>query len=757
MSKETRCPRCGSPLESSSASCPHCLLATAGKPPSTIKLGPGFLDDLPMPSDQLVIADKYTVIETIARGGMGVVYKARQENLNRIVAVKMLLGGAHAGDDYKRRFLQEAKAAAQLKHPNIVSIHDWGDDRGQPFFSMDFIEGQTLAEMARRHPLSSSAAAEITRTLAQAMQYAHSQGVLHRDLKPSNVLVDVAGVPHISDFGLARQLNSEAMLTVSGDVLGTPGYLPPEQAAAKRELIGPHSDVYGLGAILYYLLTSQPPHSADSVGEALRAVEEKEPIPPRQLNASVDAVLEAICLKCLAKDPAFRYPTASALAADLERWQQGLPVRIGAWSPAQSIRYLRNHPWRAAFSGAFALWAVLAIAAQWFGLRIFYWEMLPRVAFFNGLEPYWRPSTIAFSSLLVAAAVVGLLCGWRRRRYNPVPLFSGLALVVSMLGVVMFRAAASPLHAARNLPGFSGYVRFQTNGTMLATFNTGAIRSFKPDLTEAESPLKSAALGAQRIAISPTGDRCAVVTSAGAVQLIELPSGRLIQSLSVPGWPAQAGAFSPDGRALAVLVSAIYDKVKERLQAPPDGSLTLYSAVDGSKISVEPTPLVTGYWQALDWKGEIIAIADGYEDARRGTLLWEVAAHRVLHFLQHPEHQSGPLSVALSPDARLLAVGYGPYDVGLWDVRTGELLRTLPSRNNWVVAVEFSPDGKTLASGEGDSAVRLWDVATGKALRVFGMGSQNSSDYCYSVSFDPSGQLLACGSQRSAAVVWRVK
>jgi serine/threonine-protein kinase len=244
----------------------------------------------------LVIADKYRVLETIGRGAMGVVYRASQENLGRIVAVKMLTGGALAGEESRQRFVQEAKHAASLRHPNIVTVFDWGEDRGQPYFSMEFVEGRSLAELVREGPLEVGIAVRFMRSIAGAVGYAHDQGIVHRDLKPSNVLVDALGEPKVADFGLAKQLGEDAGLTLSGQILGTPGYLSPEQTSTRHGSVGPLSDVYALGALFYCLLTGKPPFSAGTIPETLRQVSEHEPVPPCRLNPSVPRDLETICL-----------------------------------------------------------------------------------------------------------------------------------------------------------------------------------------------------------------------------------------------------------------------------------------------------------------------------------------------------------------------------------------------------------------------------------------------------------------------------
>ncbi len=365
------CECCGATLAAAGASCDRCLMRRALELPDSEPLGPGFLDDLPMPEETEIMVGKYTILSTVARGGMGVVYQARQAPLNRMVALKMLLGGAHAGEDFRRRFLHEAQAAARLNHPAIVKILDWGEDNGQPFFAMEFIEGADLGSKTRGQPLPSRRAAEIVFALAEAIEYAHSQGVLHRDLKPSNVLLDAQGAPRITDFGLAKQLDQESSLTNTGDMLGTPGYLPPEQASSRLGKIGPWSDVYGLGGILYCLLTGRAPFVAGSTTEVLRAVAEQDPVSPRQLNSSVPEDLDTICLKCLEKDSSRRYPSAQSLAEDLQRFLGHEPILA---RPASRVYKARKWVEKNRFPAVFAAIAILALvggtaAAWWQAIR----------------------------------------------------------------------------------------------------------------------------------------------------------------------------------------------------------------------------------------------------------------------------------------------------------------------------------------------------------------------------------------------------
>jgi serine/threonine protein kinase/WD40 repeat protein len=274
---------------------------------------------------------EYEILEELARGGMGVVFKARQRKLNRIVALKMILAGRLADQSDVERFQREARAAGSLKHPNIVPVHEIGEHDGRHYFTMDFVAGRSLAEIIRDETLAPRAAAQLLRSTAQAVQYAHEQGTVHRDLKPGNVLLDPEGQPKVTDFGLAKMLRSvddetRADLTASGQILGTPSYMSPEQAAGKQDLVGPASDIYSLGAVLYASLSGRAPFVADSPVDTLLQVMNKEPVSPRELNPSVPKDLETICLKCLNKEAQKRYYSAQDLADDLQRFLENRPV-----------------------------------------------------------------------------------------------------------------------------------------------------------------------------------------------------------------------------------------------------------------------------------------------------------------------------------------------------------------------------------------------------------------------------------------------
>jgi tetratricopeptide (TPR) repeat protein/tRNA A-37 threonylcarbamoyl transferase component Bud32 len=322
------------------------------------------------PPQQASFGD-YQLLETIAKGGMGVVYKARQRKLNRIVAIKMILAGQFADQTDVDRFYAEASAAGALRHPNIVGIHEIGEVNGQHFFSMDYIEGESLSGLVRESPLTATRAAEYVKTIAETVQFAHEHGIVHRDLKPSNVLLDKNLRPLITDFGLAKQVSSQnqSQLTMEGAIVGTPSYMPPEQARGDGDRVGPCSDIYSTGAILYELVTGRPPFRAASPFETVRQVLDTEPLSPRQLNPNVPKDLETICLKCLQKEPGKRYATSQALADELGRFLRHEPIQARPIGRAARLwRLCRRNPVPAGAIAASVLFLIIAAISASIGL-----------------------------------------------------------------------------------------------------------------------------------------------------------------------------------------------------------------------------------------------------------------------------------------------------------------------------------------------------------------------------------------------------
>jgi serine/threonine-protein kinase len=321
----------------------------------------------PRASAELPQIPGYEVVALLGRGGMGVVYKARHLRLNRFVALKMLLTGAYAEPNQRARFQREAQAVASLRHTNIVQVHDVGDHEGWPYFTMELLDGGSLAHALCGTPQPAHDAAKLVATVAEAMQAAHQGGIVHRDLKPANILLDRHGIPKVADFGLARHFDGGPALTQSGAPIGTPSYMAPEQVIGKAELIGPPADIYALGAVLYETLTGRPPFRGETQSETLRQVIDDEPVSPSRLNPKVPRDLETICLKCLSKEPERRYSSARALADDLLRFEEGRLIQarpVGL--STRSWRWCRRNPTAAALlATALALFGLTSSGGFW--------------------------------------------------------------------------------------------------------------------------------------------------------------------------------------------------------------------------------------------------------------------------------------------------------------------------------------------------------------------------------------------------------
>jgi eukaryotic-like serine/threonine-protein kinase len=354
--------------------------------------------------------DDYELLEELGRGGMGVVYKARQLSLGRIVALKMILRGGLASSADVTRFQAEAEVVARLEHPNIVPLYEVGQFDGQPYFTMKFVGGTTLAKRLAEGPLPARGAAEILAPICRAIHVAHGQGLLHRDLKPSNVLLDETGRPMVTDFGLAKRFTDESSLTHTGAVVGTPSYMAPEQAAGGRGEMGPASDVYSLGTILYQMLTGHPPFQAASPVDTVLMVLEQEPLPPHVVNAKADRDLEMIAMKAIQKPPDLRYDTAEAMAEDLDAYLAGEPVsaRSGGFSQVVARLFRETHHapvlqnW-----GLLWMWHALVLLLLCVGTNALQWA---------GVTSRWPYPAVWVGGLLIWAPIFWAI----RRRAGPV-------------------------------------------------------------------------------------------------------------------------------------------------------------------------------------------------------------------------------------------------------------------------------------------------------------------------------------------------
>ena len=418
----------------------------------------------------------YELLEELGRGGMGIVYRAHQISLDREVAIKMLLRGQLATPADEARFRHEAESAARLNHPGIVPVYEVGEQDGRLFFSMQFIEGETLASLLKSKPLPPRYTARILSAVARAIHYAHEHGVLHRDLKPSNILIDAGGDPHVTDFGLARRVSAAESLTNTGAVLGTPTYMSPEQAGGNRGEVGPLSDVYSLGSVLYHALTGRPPFQAASPVDVVLMLLEQEPLPPRLLNARADRDLAMIALRCLQKPQDLRYPSAKALADDLTAYLADEPVAARSGQVSQIVaRWFRETHHATILQNWGLLW-------MWHSLVLFVVSALT-----NYLE--WRGITDRVPYFLLWTAGLGAWAAvfwWLRQRMGPVT-FVERQIAHIWAGSMISIAALFPLEYLLDLPALklspllavsSGTVFLVKAGMLTGTFYLQAFALF---------------------------------------------------------------------------------------------------------------------------------------------------------------------------------------------------------------------------------------------------------------------------------------
>jgi len=440
-------------------------------------VAPGHTSDFP--SGQLALPARfgdYELREELGRGGMGVVYRAAQASLGREVAVKMILRGQLASKGDRERFEAEAQAAARLDHPGIVPVYEVGEVGGRPYFSMKHVRGTTLAQRLADGPLPPREAAQLLASVARAIHFAHMRGVLHRDLKPSNILLDEHGEPHVTDFGLAKQLTDAHSLTKTGAVLGTPAYMAPEQASGNRGQIGPASDVYSLGVILYHMLTGRPPFQAASPGEMVLLVLEQDPVPPRMLNPKADRDLEMICLRCLQKPIDLRYASAAALADDLEAYlnDESISARSGRF--AQVLAGLMRETHHAAVLenwGLLWMWHSLVLVIACFATNLLQlWGYNDRLYYFL----LWTAGLGAWAAIFWAL----------RRRMGPVTfverqiahLWAGSMICIALLFPLEAWLDLPPLKLSPVLGLVTGMVFLAKAGILSGEFYVPAVALF---------------------------------------------------------------------------------------------------------------------------------------------------------------------------------------------------------------------------------------------------------------------------------------
>jgi WD40 repeat protein/tRNA A-37 threonylcarbamoyl transferase component Bud32/tetratricopeptide (TPR) repeat protein len=744
----------------------------------------------------------YEIVGELGRGGMGVVLKARQQLLNRVVAIKMPLSAHLANSAERDRFVREARAAASLRHPHICPIFEVGQIQDRPFIVMGFIQGESLHVWSKKRSPSVRQIAEMVAVLARAIGHAHAHGVIHRDIKPANVMVEAeTNQPVLMDFGLAKELTDEgSKLTQTGQIMGTPAYMAPEQAAGQAGLIGPLSDVYALGAVLYELLCGRPPFKG-SMGEVLRQVQTEEPPAPRRLRPRLHRDLETICLKAMAKDPGRRYQSATALAEDLDRFNAGetiLARREGAIGKVW--RKTRRHPAMAAavaiglvgiLTAGYVFWLARAdreitdvnrriartMSAFEARLGTENWEgkdldreveeLEALIAEMDRLSPDQAESArTRFQQSLARFVEEALRKPGSLQKDDLVGIDRALTLLESRAP-----SLAAPLRGARNKryrepqkvfdleSPFTGFdqvfpgqgIRVQGSAlihesdrdlggaTVLTSVASSGNLEFEVELDESVGNAHQFGLlfNASRTAVQPTGSS------------IFSPDGRTVATGSNDGavklWDTGSGDIvkSLPGHKGKVHVVVYAPDGKTLASGGEDGTVKIWDASTGKELDTlrgHNTPVLC---VAFSNDGRLLA---SISNASPG-ILWEVINRKVL-----AKFDAGT-SVALSPDGKSVAHGYGAAcSSRLWHFKTEKAERQLDGQQ-WkqVTSLAFAPDGKTVAAASECGSVALFDAATGKIRTIL---FRAHVDQVWSVAFSPDGQLLATGHGDGTIKVW---
>ncbi|MBM79222.1 MAG: hypothetical protein CMJ78_01355, partial [Planctomycetaceae bacterium] len=617
---------------------------------------------------------EYELLQEIARGGMGVVYKARQSRLNRTVALKMILSGQLASQDDVQRFYIEAEAAASLEHPGIVPIYEIGEHEGQHFFSMGFIDGAGLDVQVKDGPMPPREAAAITQQVCEAIAYAHSQNVIHRDLKPANVLIDGTGQAKVTDFGLAKKTDADSGLTGTGQILGTPGYMPPEQASGETDTIGPAADIYSLGAILYALLTGRPPFQSANVMDTLVAVLEQEPVSPRQLNPALDQDLETICLKCLEKDAGRRYATTDELVAELGRYLNGEPIHARPIGKLErGWRWCKRKPALAGLGGlAVLLLLTLGIGGPLVALQ----QSALRTEAVTAQNDAERQRQKAARERQVAVSAEKK-SEVERRKAVASREQTEATLARSNYFLAQARWDNNRVADARELlqrvpqrhRNIEWYLaRWQFQGSDVALYgHTGSVLS---------------------VSFSPDGTRIASGSRDNTIRLWDALTGEELHTLKGHTDEVLSVSFSPDGTRIA--------------SGSDDNTIRSWDASTGEELHT-----LKGHTHdvlSVSFSPDGTRIASGSWD--NTIRMWDASTGEELHTLKG--HTGSVFSVSFSPDGTRIASGSDDNTIRLWDASTGEEPHNLKGHTYGVSSVSFSPDGNRIASGSYEQTVKMW-------------------------------------------------
>jgi WD40 repeat protein/tRNA A-37 threonylcarbamoyl transferase component Bud32 len=648
----------------------------------------------------------YDILGVLGRGGMGVVYKARQHGLNRMAALKMILAAGHASNEDFIRFQTEAEAVAKLQHPNIVQIFEVGEDNGHPFFSLEYVDGGTLAGKLANNPLPARQAAELVEPLAQAMDYAHQNGILHRDLKPGNVLITQQGSPKITDFGLAKRMGDDSSNnTGTGSILGTPAYMAPEQAEGKIRELGPGADIYALGSILYHALTGRPPFVGETVLDTLQQVKNDDPVPPSRLQPKVPRDLETICLKCLQKEPRKRYESARLLADDLRRFLDNEPIQarpIGLIE--RGMKWARRRPQVAALLGTLFFVIVggfLGMATLW--LRA---ESLRKTAEDN--------EQMAIKNEGAAKEAEGRATAAYEK--------SKRTLYAAEMNLAQDASAEATVNRLRDL--------LESQAPHLVGFEW----KYLTGLLKSETlPLKGHTKLVRAVAFRPPdGKQLASASGDGSIVLWD-PEARAsskFRQLTGHAGVVRSLTFNPTGKLLA--------------SAGEEGTIQVFDLNAGGK---EPIKTFGGDRHAINSlafspRSEWL-ISGGDDGALRIWPLGSDAAPTVLKGHEYPI-----ADVAVSNDGTRIASASLDKTLRVWDAATHQPIFS-GKHDHWVTAVAFSADGKLAASASWDKIVKVWDGAGNLEYTLAGFHQPIRN-----LAFSPDNRRLAASCHDNSVLVW---
>ncbi|MBI3724638.1 serine/threonine protein kinase, partial [bacterium] len=650
---------------------------------------------------------RFLILGELGKGGMGAVYRAWDERLRRQVALKVVLPGSEQGELALERFKREAEAIARLRHPNIVSVFEVGEVAGKQFLAMDYIQGRTLDRRLgpRAEPkLPLTKALEAVRDVARAVHHAHEQGVVHRDLKPQNIILDSHERPYVLDFGLAQIRDSGTKMTKTGSLLGTPAYMPPEQAGTSETPIDERSDVYSLGATLYHVLTGRPPFEGKSHFKVIAAVVSKDPVPPSSINRRIPPDLETVCLRCLEKESARRYPSAAALAKDIDRFLAGDPIEARPLGRlARLVRRARRNKLTAALL-VVAIAAVLGLGgAAVVATRAFIEERERRQK-----EEADRRADEDRRKLAESARKDEAL-----RKQQAVILFQ-----LAERAIVEGKYCSAALYSAKALS-------FDESPAYRAAHYLSRQHVWKKPQT----------LETKRVAdlsFSPDSRRMAIATRDGFLRIVSVPDGAPVMEPFPSGGGLVSLSWSPDARSLA--------------SGNDDGTTFLWDSATGKQIAKLPGP-AGSCTQIVAWSRDSKTLATGRTD---GTIaVWDVETCTCSKTLQGA--RTTVYGVSWSPDGRRLVAGGMDHTVSVWDVATGRREHAFESNMGTIFGLAWSPDGAHVASSCADRTVKVWRVQGSYELQNIFRGHETET---HGIAWSPDGHRVACTSADNTVRLW---